>query len=72
MTEQHKVDVAKMTLEYLSTLQINNANSHIDAIARQTDATYGNATFEKLFNVVFNAIEARVNPKSSDKQNLGC
>ena len=46
MTEQHKVDVAKMTLEYLSTLQINNANSHIDAIARQTDATYGNATFE--------------------------
>ena len=72
MTEQHKVDVAKMTLEYLSTLQINNANSHIDAIARQADATYGKATFDQMFNVVFDAIEARVNPKSSDKPNLGC
>ena len=72
MTEQHKVDVAKMTLDYLSALQINNANSHIDAIARQTDAAYGKATFEQMFNVVFDAIEARVQPKNADKSNLGC
>ena len=57
---KNKIEIAKLALDYLAALQTNRYHPHIDAIARQTGAEDGKETFEQIFNVVFNAIETRV------------
>lgn len=69
---KNNIEIAKLALDYLAALQTSNAHNYVDLISRQTGAAYGKETFEQIFNVVFNAIEARVQADDSDRTNLGC
>ena len=63
MTEQHQIDTAKMTLDYLSSLQVSESSSASRAfkiIAKSAGAGSDTINFEQMFNVVFDAIAAKV------------
>ena len=60
LSREDRLAIAKMALEHLAALETNNAHIYTAAISRQAGTTNDSATFEQMFNVVFDSVVAKV------------
>ena len=60
LSREDRLAIAKMALEHLAALETNNAHHYTAVIARQAGVSTESATFEQMFNVVFNSVVAKV------------
>ena len=60
LSREDRLAIAKMALEHLAALETNNSHHYTATIARQAGTSTEKATFEQMFNVVFESVLAQV------------
>lgn len=64
MTEEMKLEVAKLTLDYLARLQNDGTKNAIRKIELSAEIKKDEATFSDLYNAVFLVIAKSINPSA--------
>lgn len=60
ISEQTKLEIAKLALDYLVSIQANKADNQMELLIRQTGTSNEETTFQHVFNALYDTIGYKV------------